>query len=49
MQPVVDKQEKEVTGHISREFNNILIQTKPDCNISGSILLLKTNCHPLSA
>ena len=49
MQPVVNKQEEGVTGHISREFNSILIQATPDCNISGSMFLPKTNCHSLSA
>ena len=48
MQSVVNKQEEGVTGHISREFNRILIQALPDCNISGSMFLPKTNCHPLS-
>ena len=49
MQPVVNKQEEGVTGHISREFNGIIIQATPDYNISGSMILPKTKCHPLSA
>ena len=49
MQPVVNKQEEGVTGHISREFNSIIIQATPDYNISGSMFLPKTNSHPLSA
>ena len=49
MQPVVNKQEEGVTGHISREFNSILIQAMPYYNISGSMFLPKTNSHPLSA
>ena len=49
MQPVVNKQEEGVTGHISREFNSIIIQATLDYNISGSMFLPKTKCHPLSA
>ena len=49
MQSVVNKQEEGVTGHISREFKSILIQAMPDYNISGSMFLPKTKCHPLSA
>ena len=47
MQPVVNKQEEGVTGHISREFNSILILAMPD--YIWSMFLPKTNSHPLSA
>ena len=43
MQPVVNEQEEGVTGHISREFNSIIIQATPDYNISGSMFLPMTN------
>ena len=49
MQPVVNEQEEGVIGHISREFNSIIIQATPDYNISGSMVLPKTKCQPLSA
>jgi len=49
MQAVVNNQEEGVTGHISREFNTIIIQATPDYNVSGSMFLPKTHSHPLSA